>query len=264
VALMERDHGYRLSDAGFSYGRAHAGLQALSLHLAPGCFYGLLGPNGSGKTTLLDLLAGHLTPSCGSVLLNGRQIGHYPPPDRARLLTSVPQSFSLNFDYCVYDVVLMGRHPHIPRFARPSRDDHTAVEQALAAMEIDQFRDRSVRQLSGGEKQRVMIARALAQDTDYLLLDEVTANLDINHALAIMKLLARLVRQGRTVIAALHDLNIALAFCDQVVVLKDGKLCCYGPTEDIVTPALVADLYEIEAESYRTAARTNQISFIYR
>jgi iron complex transport system ATP-binding protein len=138
------------------------------------------------------------------------------------------------------------------------------VEQALAAMEIGRFRDRSVRQLSGGEKQRVMIARALAQDTDYLLLDEVTANLDINHALAIMKLLARLVRQGRTVIAALHDLNIALAFCDQAVVLKDGELRCYGPTEDIVTPALVADLYEIEAESYRTAARTNQISFTYR
>ena len=261
---MEIDRGYRLTEAGFSYGRHHAGLQAVSLHLPPGRFYGLLGPNGSGKTTLLDLLAGHQAPSCGSVELNNREIGGYSPPDRARLLTSVPQNFSLNFDYNVYDVVLMGRHPHIPRFARPGGADRDAVEHALAAMEINRFRDRSVRQLSGGEKQRVMIARALAQDTDYLLLDEVTANLDINHALAIMKLLARLVRQGRTAIAAMHDLNIALAFCDQVIVLKDGALWGDGATEDIVTPALVAELYEIEAESYRTAAQTNQISFIYR
>ncbi len=261
---MATDRGYRLSDAGFSYGRHHAGLRALSLQVTPGRFYGLLGPNGSGKTTLLDLLAGHLAPTCGSVLLDGQAVDRYFPPDRARLLTSVPQSFSLNFDYCVYDVVLMGRHPHVPRFARPGRADRDAVENALAAMEIGRFRDRSVRQLSGGEKQRVMIARALAQDTEYLLLDEVTANLDINHALAIMKLLARLVRQGRTVIAAMHDLNIALAFCDQVIVLKNGELWRCGAAEEIVTPPLVAELYKVEAESYRTAAKTNQLSFIYR
>ncbi len=261
---MIPEKGFALTNAGFSYGHDQSGLRDISLHLEPGYLYGLLGPNGSGKTTLLDLLAGHLAPSSGTILLDGREIASYPPAIRAQLLTSVPQSFSFNFDYSVYDVVLMGRHPRIARFARPSGPDHAAVEHALTAMEIDRFRHRSVRRLSGGEKQRVMIARALAQDTDYLLLDEVTANLDINHALAIMKLLARLVQQGRTVIAAMHDLNIALAFCDQVIVLKDGGLCRFGPAEEIVSPALVASLYGIDAHVYRTEALTSHLSFVYR
>lgn len=260
---MTGTKGFHIRDLRFAYG-SQMSLQHISLDLEPGRFYGLIGPNGSGKTTLLSLLAGHLTPSGGSIALDGQALNRYSTVQRARLLTVVPQSFSLNFDFSVHDVVLMGRHPYLSRFARPSEEDFALVEQSMAAMEIERFRHRSVRRLSGGEKQRVMIARALTQDTAYLLLDEVTANLDLNHSLAIMRLVARLTRDGRTVIAALHDLNLAMAFCDRVIVLQDGRLHGFGPAATTISPTLVKQLYGIDAELCRPGNRNAHISFHYQ
>ncbi len=241
--MAQRAAGYEIHELSFSYG-SESCLKHISLQLESGFFYGLIGPNGSGKSTLLDMLAGFTEPSSGSILFNGTPINSYSRGELSLMLSTVPQSFSLNFDYTVNDVVLMGRHPHIKRFALPTRQDFVAVENALKNMAIYDLRHRSVKQLSGGEKQRVMIARSLAQDTSFILLDEVTANLDINHGISIMKTMSRLVKEKQcTVIAALHDLNMAMAFCDRVIVLNDGCLQRYGTVDEVISENMIKELY---------------------
>ena len=179
-------------------------------------------------------------------------------------MASVPQSIGFNFDYHVADVVLMGRHPHIPRFTPPSEWDMDIVRRALEEVDATYLKDRSIRQLSGGEKQRVLLARALAQTTDYILLDEITASLDINHAISIMRTLQALVREsGRTVIAALHDLNMALAYCDRMIVLQDGELIGAGTTRDILTEDLIMELYQVHSNLAVSSNGTPHIQISY-
>jgi len=255
-------NGIELHQVGFSYGRLSC-LECIDLRLESGYFHGLIGPNGSGKSTLLDLMSGYLEPERGSININGRPIAGYRRTDLARLLTLVPQSFSFNFDFSVYETVMMGRHPHLGRFAHPGVGDHQAVRAALETLEVDRLAGRSIRQLSGGEKQRVTVARALAQQTDYLLLDEVTANLDINHAISIMRTLKALSSRGRTVIAALHDLNMALAFCDRVIVLKEGRVHRSGSSAEVVDTGLVADIYQVSTDMLRSEDGTRQLVYRY-
>lgn len=255
--------GWQLESVSFSYG-ANPCLKKVSARLDAGLFYGLIGPNGSGKSTLVDLLSGYLRADEGSILLNGKELSACKPTQRARLLTVVPQSFTFNFDFCVYDAVLMGRHPHIPRFSAPDRVDFEKVDEALSLLQLRHLARRSVRELSGGEKQRVVIARALTQDTDFILLDEVTANLDISHAIAIMQTVRKLTEEGKTVVAALHDLNMALSFCDRIMVLNDGRLQRFGPATEIINQAMVADVYRVPAELLKTEDGRSHLSFIYR
>lgn len=255
--------GFQLDMVSFSY-TASPCLQDISITLEPGYLYGLIGPNGSGKSTLLDLLSAYLQPLNGSISLAGKPLASYKRTLLAAFLTAVPQSFTFNFDYRVYDAVLMGRHPYVDRFASPTEQDHRQVDEALELMDIAHLAQRSITRLSGGEKQRVMIARALAQDTEFLLLDEVTANLDINHGISIMQTMADLIKQGRTVIAALHDLNMALAFCDRIIVLKDGRLHHYGDAADIITSQMIADIYQVDAEIVRTSDEPGYLHFSYR
>lgn len=238
---------YRVDNLSFSYGTINC-IKNVTLELNSGCFYGLIGPNGSGKSTLLDLLSGHLFPDEGTIHFYDRDIRTYPRKQLARKLSTVPQSFSLNFDYSVEEVVLMGRYPYIPRFASPHDRDLLAVEKALHSLDIFHLRSRKVTQLSGGEKQRVMIARSLAQDTDIILLDEVTSNLDVNHAVSIMKVMLDIVtRSQKTVLAALHDLNIASTFCDQLIVLRDGEIVDSGHASKVLSENLILDLYQIQS-----------------
>ena len=143
---------------------------------------------------------------------------------------------------------MMGRYPYIPRFANPQEHDLLAVEEALHNLDIYHLRSRNVTQLSGGEKQRVMIARSLAQDTDIILLDEVTSNLDVNHAASIMKVMLDMVtRYQKTVLAALHDLNIASTFCDELIVIRDGTIVNNGNTSKVISERLIEDLYQIRS-----------------
>ncbi len=238
---------YKGDNLYFSYGSIPC-INDVSLQLNSGCFYGLIGPNGSGKSTLIDLLSGHLFADEGIIYVDGLDIRAYPRRKLARKLTSVPQSFTLNFEYSVEDVVLMGRYPYIPRFANPQKHDFLAVEEAMHSLDIYHLRARKVTQLSGGEKQRVMIARSLAQDTDIILLDEVTSNLDINHAVSIMKVMHHMVsRHQKTVLAALHDLNIASAFCDKLVVMREGEIVTSGNASAVISEHLVEDVYQIRS-----------------
>jgi ABC-type cobalamin/Fe3+-siderophores transport system ATPase subunit len=246
VALVnERTVEITLTGVTFSYGPLPC-LHNLSLSLQPGTLYGLIGPNGSGKSTLLDIIGGFARPQGGRVTIGGRRLESYSRGELARLIGVVPQSFTLNFDYSVEHVVLMGRYPYIKRFSGPSPEDLHQVRHALELLDIAKLAERPVRTLSGGEKQRVMVARTLAQDTPVILLDEATANLDIKHAISIMHIMAKLVKNSsRTVVAALHDLNMACAYSDQIIALYGGKLVASGTTEATISPALIETLYQV-------------------
>jgi iron complex transport system ATP-binding protein len=242
---------FAVSDGCFAY-RAENVLEAIDLRLAPGRFYGLIGPNGSGKSTLLDLLTATRSLRRGTIHFQGRPIGDYAKKELARKIALVPQQFAMGFDFTVTEVVLMGRYPHIPRFSNPTGRDLDLVDSAMDRMGILPLRHRLITDLSGGEKQRVVVARALAQDTEVLVLDEATANLDVHHTIEIMHVIRNLVHeQGRTVIAAIHDLNLAAAFCDQVIVLQEGRIFRTGAVAEVLTSALITDIFQVGAEIQR-------------
>lgn len=237
---------FEISGLCFAYG-GHPVLTGLDLTLEEGRFHGIVGPNGCGKTTLLDLMARNRKPAAGGLRLMGRELGSYSRGGLARRLALTPQEFAVNFPFSVRETVLMGRHPHIPRFASPARRDLEAVERAMALMGVERLAHKPMTELSGGEKQRAVLARALAQDTPVLLLDEPTSHLDVNHALAVLRAAADLAARGRTVAAVMHDLNLAAAFCDRLAFIKDGRVLDSGPAEQVLNEANLARVFGIQA-----------------
>jgi iron complex transport system ATP-binding protein len=248
----------------YAYGEQRV-LKDVSLALEPGRFYGLLGPNGSGKTTLLDLLIANRQPSAGSISLHGRELLSYSRQHLAQQMALVPQEFDLGFDFRVGEVVLMGRHPHIPRFASPGPEDVALSQAAMADLEVEHLSERLITALSGGEKQRVVAARALAQNTPLLIMDEATANLDIQHTIEIFQVVRRKVEEGGIVLAAIHDLNLAAAFCDEIFLLKEGALHAVGAPEDILMPSILAEVFGIDCQAFfNEFNQSHQISFQWR
>ena len=237
---------FDVRDLYFRYPRCRV-LEGVSLRIEAGCFYGLLGPNGCGKTTLLDLMAGLKRPESGRIDFQGRPLGTYRRRELARRIALVPQNFYINFPFTVYDVVMMGRYPHLKRFAHPDAGDHHQVRQALVATDTERFARQSVTALSGGERQRVVFARALAQSTEVLMLDEATANLDIRHTLALLGRTQARVRKGhQTVIAVFQDVNLAAMYCDQLLFLHEGRIACAGPTAEVMQAKTLKAIYGVE------------------
>ena len=227
----------------------------VSLTIAQGSLVGILGPNGSGKTTLLKMLSGTLTSSAGQILFGGRPLAGWPRRDLARRIAMVPQETHAPFDFTVLDIVLMGRFPHLGTFALEGPADLTIAKQALASTGMSAFEDRPFATLSGGEKQRVVIASALAQSPELLLLDEPTASLDLGHQLDVQLLLTRLNRgSGVTMVLSTHDLNLAAALCRDLVLLRAGRVIAQGPTDDVLTPETVRALYGVDADVTRHPA----------
>jgi iron complex transport system ATP-binding protein len=224
-------------------------LSDVSVAVARGSLTGLLGPNGCGKTTLLKLLSGVLRPQAGSVALNEAPLAGLSRRQVARHMAVVPQETHPAFDYTVMEMVLMGRHPHLGTFQLEGPDDLALAREALAATDTAHLAGRAYMTLSGGEKQRVVIAGALAQAPDVLLLDEPTASLDLGYQLEVAALLARLNRdRGVTMVLATHDLNLAAALCDRLVLMQQGRVLAQGPTGDVLTPAMVRTLYGVDAD----------------
>jgi iron complex transport system ATP-binding protein len=212
------------------------------VHIAvpDGHFVGLLGPNGSGKSTILKAIYRVRRPAAGQVLLDGADLLAMPPREAARRVAVVAQETTVEFDFTVYEMVMIGRTPHKRAFERDGDRDHAAVAEALERVGCENLAARSFNTLSGGEKQRVLIARALAQGADHLILDEPTNHLDIRYQIEVLELVAGL---GVTVLAALHDLSLAALFCDAVYLLTDGRVVVSGQPQTVITTETVRHAY---------------------
>jgi iron complex transport system ATP-binding protein len=224
-------------------------LRNVSFDVGRGDRVGVLGPNGSGKTTLLKLIAGMLRPDAGDIRFDGRPLAAMSRREIARRIAVVPQETHSTFDFSVIDMVLMGRYPHLGAFELEGAADLAMAREALDATGTRPFELRRYSTLSGGEKQRVVIAAALAQTPDLLLLDEPTAALDLGYQLGITALLRRLNRErGTTLLLSTHDLQSVASLCSTLVLIRHGRVLAQGPTGDVLTPAHIQALYDIEVD----------------
>ncbi|MFB9832933.1 ABC transporter ATP-binding protein [Actinoallomurus acaciae] len=217
----------------------------VSIEAGRGEVVGLVGPNGAGKSTLLRTFYRALRPTSGRVLLDDDDLWELPGRQVARRLSAVLQETPSDFELTVHDVTAMGRAPYKRAFQGDGAEDHRIVAEALAALDLTDLAGRRFDRLSGGEKQRVLIARALAQQPAAMVLDEPTNHLDLRHQLDALRLMRRL---GVTAVIALHDLNLAAAFCDRIAVLHQGRLVSAGRPAEVITPLLIAEVYGVAAE----------------
>lgn len=231
----------------FSFGEKRV-LNDISLEIPDGEFFGLMGPNGSGKTTLLRCVTNFLQPKGDSVKIDGKSLNGFSAMELARTFAVVPQSSATDFTFTAYDIVMMGRMPHIEsRFSGATRADASVVKKAMERTDTWRFASRPFFGLSGGERQRVIVARAIAQQPKALLLDEPTVYLDINGQFEVMDLIKKLNKsEGISVIAVLHDVNLAARYCDRIALLSHGRLEAIGPPKDVLTPETIQSVYGVD------------------
>ena len=235
----------RLCGLRAGYGESEV-LRGINLHIAPGEMVGLLGPNGAGKTTLLLAATGVLAPTSGSVSLAGRDIASLSDRERARLVAVVPQRAESALELPVRAVVRMGRYPYLSFLGGYGPKDSAAAEDAMAAVGVAHLADRRMNELSGGEFQRALTARALAQDARALILDEASASLDMARKMELYGLLAARNAAGTTIVAALHDINLAALFCRRLVFLKNGRIEADGPVAAVFTSQTLSRIYDTD------------------
>ena len=232
-----------LGHIGVTYGSRRI-LDDLNLDFSDRCITAVMGPNGCGKTTLLRCIGGLLKPTSGHVLVDGRQVNEYAPRELAQRLAFVRQHAQTDFDFSAFEIVLMGRNPYQRRLQNESQADWDIVERCMRQTGTWHLRFSVPSQMSGGELQRVMIARALAQQTPILLMDEPVSNLDIAHQLEVMRLLRA--ATDKTILIVIHDLNLALQFCDRLLLLHDGNALYHGPIADGLTPDNIRSVYGVD------------------
>lgn len=244
VAVRGVAFGYRLP-----HGGRREVLRSIDLALLPGTLVAVVGTNGSGKTTLLRLLAGVLAPDAGEVRLAGRPIQDWRRIEVARRVAVLPQQLDLPGGFRVAELVGMGRAPHAHSLFGPTQADETAIHHALSDADASNLADRYPDELSGGERQRVLVAMALAQEPELLLLDEPTLHLDLAHQVALLSAIKGLqARRGLTVLAVLHDLNLAAAFAPRVAVLDGGMVVADGPPTEVLSPELVGKVFGVAVD----------------
>lgn len=233
----------QLEHIGVSYGNRSI-LDDLSVDFKEHSITAVMGPNGCGKTTLLRCIGGLLKPTTGRVLLDGQTVDSYTPRQLAQRVAFVRQRAYTDFDFSAFEIVLMGRNPYQHRLQNESQADWDIVEQCMRQTGTWHLRLATPQQMSGGELQRVMIARALAQQTPLLLMDEPVSNLDIAHQLEVMRLLHN--STDKTILIVIHDLNLALQFCDRLLLLHDGHALFHGPIADGLTPDNIRTVYGVD------------------
>jgi len=232
----------------YNYGQLQA-LKDIDFQVKSGELLGVIGPNGSGKTTLVKNITGVLK-SDGQVYFNNKEIS-LSSLDRksiARKIGVVPQKSQLKGDFTVREVIEMGRYPHQSKFKKDDNSGRKVVDKIIDKLNLNKFTERFTGELSGGEFQKVLVARALAQEPEILIFDEATSHLDINHSIDIFKLARELIKQNQlTVIAIIHDLNLAAQFCDRLMVLKKGEKVSIGNPEEIITEEMLSSIFDLEA-----------------
>lgn len=219
-------------------------LHDISLAIQDKEFVGIIGPNGSGKSTFLKCLYRVLQPSGGKIYFDGSELSSLSHRDTALKIAVVAQHSTVNFDFSVLEMVLMGRSPYKGLLDRDQLDDYEIARHALSEVGLSDFESRNFNTLSGGEQQRVILARALAQRTECLVLDEPTNHLDIKYQLELMTIVKRL---DATVVSAIHDLNLAAIYCDRIIALKDGHIVCSGTPQDVLTSDTIRHIYGVSA-----------------
>jgi len=235
-----------LKDINFRYGTSPV-LKDISLVAIPGEFIAIIGPNGAGKSTLIKIIDRVLHPLKGQVLINEKSLAEISRKELARTIAYLPQESNFAFSFFVHDVVLMGRFPYQKGVRAYTASDLKVVQEMMILMEIDQFAERHFNELSGGEKQRVLIASALAQNPKIILLDEPTSALDLHHQIAIYQILKKLKEeQDLTVFVVTHDINLAAQFCDRVVLMGDGKIIRDGKPEEVLQFQLLQDTFGVK------------------
>lgn len=243
---------------------AHLGgekiLSNINIHIANKEFVGIIGPNGSGKSTLLRCIYRTLKPSKGTIFINDRDLDSFPIKETAKKMAVVSQHNEIGFDFSVMDMVLIGRSPHKKFMERDNLKDYRIALESLKKVGMEDFKDRGFNSLSGGEKQRIILARALAQNTRCLILDEPTNHLDIKYQLQFMSIAKDL---DITVISAIHDLNLAAIYCDKLYALKEGELVAYGSPRDVLTSELIKDIYDVDSE-VTINKDSNLLNIIYK
>lgn len=233
-------------------------LHGIDIEARPNQLTGIIGPNGSGKSTLLKCIYRVLEADAGDIYLDGAPIRTMRMRASARKMAVLAQHSPMAFDFTVQSLVLLGRAPHKKALERDGAADYEKVAAALAAVGMDGYEARYISTLSGGERQRVLLARALAQDTPILILDEPTNHLDVKHQLQIMRICKS---SGKTVVAAIHDLNVAAMFCDWIYAMKDGRIIESGRPRDLLTGAFIERLFEVPAQVIADAGGRPRIFF---
>ena len=235
----------------FSYGLSEENLfDGINLNIEKGKFIGILGPNGCGKSTLLKVILKYLNPKEGIIKIENKELKEYTQSELAEILSFVPQKSSLTMPLTVEDVVYMGRVPYMKnKWTGFDREDREKVEKIMQMLKIDKFKNRVIFSLSGGEFQRVLLARALAPNTNIMLLDEPTSALDMNYALEIMRLTSYFVQnESLTAVMVLHDLNLASMYCDSIILLKNGKIAYEGTPKELFRPEILEEIYGFNCE----------------
>jgi iron complex transport system ATP-binding protein len=234
----------QLKNIHFTYPDGPKVLEGVSFDVRPHEILGVLGPNGSGKTTVLKLMLGLLTPTAGSIELNKHPLKQLSHQDIAQRICHVPQTDGIELDFTVWDIVMMGRQPYQRLFGFDSAEDRHLALAALEATETESLNERSIQSLSGGERRRVLIARALVQNTASMLLDEPIAHLDIHYQLEISELLLRLRNERkRSIVVTLHDINLASLYCDRILLLSDRKIYGIGKPDEVISESSIKDVF---------------------
>lgn len=222
-------------------------LKNISVNIEKGKFYTILGPNGSGKTTLIKLISKALNTKHEKIFIGDRDIININNKTLAKKLAVVPQYTSIEFDFSVLDIVLMGRAPHISRFSSESEEDMKIVKSAMEMTNTWNLRHKNINALSGGERQMVIVARAIAQETEIVLLDEPISNLDIHHQIEILNQIKLLNKdKQRTIIAVLHDLNMATAYSDYMILMNNGRIHTIGTPESVLHEDVIKEVYDLD------------------
>lgn len=217
----------------------------VSLEIAKGKITSFIGPNGAGKSTLMSMISRLIAKDAGEIHIEDREIGKWKSGDLAKKISILKQSNHINIRLTVKDLVNFGRFPYSQ--GRLTKEDEAHVEEAIRYMHLESMQNKFLDELSGGQKQRAFIAMVIAQNTEYVLLDEPLNNLDMNHSVQIMKVLRRLVDElGKTVILVIHDINFASCYSDYIVALKDGRVVKEGPTDEIIEPSVLREVYDMD------------------
>lgn len=222
-------------------------LKGLSFNIKKGEFVSIIGPNGSGKSTLLKTLNNLYKPNSGDILIEGKNVEDYSKRDLAKIVGFVPQDTTIDYEFTVEDIIMMGRHPYKGRFQKEDKIDYKIVNDVMEMTNTLKFKDSLITEISGGERQRVIIAKALAQNPSIILLDEPTSHLDINHQIELLNLLRTLNKEkGTTIILVIHDINLAARFSDDIILLNEGEIIGIGNPEDVITAKNIEKAYNLD------------------